>query len=181
MNTRAAGTPLGACTGAKDALPTHGRARSRDGARIQLGRGMATSAQQFCDTIAAAFSEGRTEGLSAHYLYPLTIYTPSGVRIEMTPDQTAKAVFARRAAALQAGMKSVRARVNRVEESERGRIIIHLSWDFLDAVGRPFARNVMRYFGRRTEEGALCIEMIEFSEMAFSGVMGIAQAPRTRN
>jgi hypothetical protein len=140
---------------------------------------MATSVEELCDSLAAAFSKGRTERLSQYYVYPLVVYLPDGIRIEMTPEQTAETVFARRAVALRAGMRSVQVRIEEVREIEGGRFVTRLSWEYLGAGERRIARSAMRYFGRRFADGTLRIELIEFTELAFAGTGG-GLAPTTR-
>lgn len=129
---------------------------------------MSSTVEELCEALAAAFSEGRLEHLSRYYVYPLAVYSPRGVRVETTPEETAEAVFARRAMALRSGMRSVRVQIAEVAEMTGGRIPVLLSWDFLDADGRRIGRSSMRYFCRRSADGLLRVEMIEFSELAFS-------------
>jgi hypothetical protein len=138
---------------------------------------MATSVEELCTMLASAFSEGRMERVAEYYVYPLVVYLPTGVRIEMTPEETAETVFARRAVALQAGMRCVRATVYEVRELEGGRFVAHLSWDFLDAGNRRIGRSEMRYFGRRAADGRLRLELIEFSELAFADRGGTTTPP----
>ena len=132
---------------------------------------MSSSVEELCRALVTAFSEGRLECLAEHYTYPLAIYLPRGVRIEMTPDQTVAAVELRRETALRAGTESVRLAIANVTESPQGRITVGLSWEFLDAGGERIDRSVMRYYCRRWPEGAVRVEMIEFTEIAFSEAM----------
>jgi hypothetical protein len=129
---------------------------------------MSSSVEELCRALVTAFSEGRLDRLSDHYTYPLAIYLPHGVRIEMTPDQTVAAVKARRKAALRAGLGSVRLTIASVTETPQGRITVGLSWEFLDEAGGRIDRSVMRYYCRRWPEGAVRVEMIEFTEIAFA-------------
>jgi hypothetical protein len=142
---------------------------------------MASSVEELCHALVSAFSEGRVDRLSDHYVYPLVIYLPKGFRVEMTPKETAETVFARRAAAVLAGMQTVRLRIAEVAEMEGGRMPVRLSWDFLDSEGRTIARSTMRYFCRRAEDGTLRVEMIEFTEIAFPDAAPRPEPPTLRN
>jgi len=142
---------------------------------------MPSSVQELCRHLACAFSEGRLDGLSDHYAYPLVIYLPEGIRIEMTPEDTAEAIFARRMVALKAGMRSVRVRIAKVAEMEGRRIPVRLSWDFLGEDGRLIGRSSMRYFCRRSADGALRVEMIEFTRIAFSETLPKSAGSARRN
>lgn len=135
---------------------------------VRPGNVMSMSVEEFCGALAAAFVEGRVDGLSAWYVYPLPIYLPEGYRIEMTPDATAKAVLARRALAMRAGMKSVQVRISEISEPAADRLSVQLSWEFLGASGEMIDRSFMRYFCRSTE-GTLRVEMMEFTRLAFTG------------
>jgi hypothetical protein len=138
---------------------------------------MATSVEELCTTLALAFSEGRTERLSEHYIYPLVVYLPAGVRIELTPEQTAEAVFARRVVAMRAGMRSVRVRIDEIREIKGGRFMARLIWEYLDAGDRRIAASKMCYFGRRSADGTPRVELIEFSELAFPATDGELSLP----
>jgi hypothetical protein len=129
---------------------------------------MPSSVEDLCRHLASAFAEGRLEDIPDHYIYPLAIYLPDGIRIEMSPRETAEAVFLRRTVALKAGMRSVRVRIAGVTEMQGGRIPVSLSWEFLDANGRRIGLSSMRYFCRRSADGTLRVEMIEFTEIAFA-------------
>jgi hypothetical protein len=142
---------------------------------------MALSVEELCHALVSAFTEGRVDGLSDHYVYPLVIYLPKGFRVEMTPKETAEMVFARRAAAVRAGMQSVRLRIAEVAEMDGGRIPVRLSWEFLDGGGGTIARSALRYFCRRSADGSLRVEMIEFTEIAFPDATPRPTAPTRRN
>lgn len=129
---------------------------------------MSSSVQELCEALASAFSDGRLNGLAAFYAYPLAIYSPGRVRVEVTPEETESALFRRRGLALRAGMRSVRVRIWDVAEMTGGRIPVRLSWEFLDADGQRVGLSAMRYFCRRSPDGTLKVEMIEFTELAFS-------------
>lgn len=129
---------------------------------------MSSKVEELCQTLASAFADGRLEFLSDNYVYPLAVYSPGGVRVEMTPEETADTIFARRTRALKAGMRSVRVRIDEIAEMHGGRIPIRLSWDFLDAEGRRIGTSSMRYYCRRFADGTLRVEMIEFTEQAFT-------------
>lgn len=131
---------------------------------------MATSVEDLCQALATAFSRGDVDALSDHYVYPLVVYLPDGLRIDMSPEDTARAAFARRAAAVRAGMRRVRVRILDVAEMEGNRIPASLSWDFLDGGDRLIGSSRMRYFCRRSAEGRLRVEMIEVSTLAFASM-----------
>ena len=128
---------------------------------------MPSSVEDLCRHLASAFAEGRLEDIPDNYIYPLAVYLPDGIRIEMSPRETAEAVFVRRTVALKAGMRSVRVGIAGVTEMEGGRIPVSLTWEFLDANGQPIGQSSMRYFCRRSRDGTLRVEMIEFTELAF--------------
>jgi hypothetical protein len=117
--------------------------------------------------LVGAFKEGRLDRLSDHYLYPLAIYSPLGLWIEASPEETADIVFRRRAAALKAGMADVRVTIGEIEEIDAGRLRVGLAWDFLDTGGQSLGRSELRYFCRRGMDASLRVEMIEFSQLAF--------------
>lgn len=142
---------------------------------------MTSSVEELCETLASAFADGRIEGVWQYYTYPLIIFTPGGIRIEIRPEETAEAIFARRALALRAGMRSVRVTIASIEERPRGRIPVELAWDFVDARGRSVGRSAMRYFCRRDTAGTLRIEMIEFSQLAFSDTIEVPRASDRSN
>jgi hypothetical protein len=132
---------------------------------------MSSSVEELCRALVSAFWEGRLERLSDHYTYPLAVYLPDGVRIEMTPDVTAEAILVRRKAALRAGMRTVRLEIAEVTESPQGRVVVGLSWDFLDAQGRRLDRSEMRYYCRRWPDGVVRVEMIEFTKLGFADTL----------
>lgn len=134
---------------------------------VRLGKDM-SSVEDMCAALVAAFVEGRLENLPRHYVYPLAVFLPDGVRIEMTPDVTTEKIFARRAAAMREGMRDVRLRIADVREVPNGRVTVDLSWEFVDVNGQPIDRSTMRYFCRRDPDGSVRVEMIEFSEIAFA-------------
>jgi hypothetical protein len=137
---------------------------------------MATTVEELCESLASAFSTGRLDDVLGHYIHPLAIYMPDGFRVEMTPEETMEVIFVRRALALRAGMQTVRVTIDRVDTIEGGRILVHLSWDFLGAGGDRVGRSVMRYFCRRAPDARLRVEMIEFMEKAFEAAERTARA-----
>jgi hypothetical protein len=128
---------------------------------------VADTVQDLCMALALAFREGRLERLSDHYIYPLAIYSPRGLWIEGTPQQTAEIIFRRRAVALALGMADVRVTIGEIAEVDGGRLRAGVAWDFLDARGRSLGRSELSYFCRRGADAQLRVEMIEFSRLAF--------------
>jgi len=142
---------------------------------------VAETVPELCMALALAFKEGRLDRLSEHYVYPLAIYSPSGLWIEANPRETADIVFLRRALAVKAGMADLRVAVGTIKELAGGRIKVGVSWEYLDAVGRTLGRSKLNYYCRRGEDAVLRVEMIDFSELAFWDGGRPAVPPARRN
>jgi hypothetical protein len=142
---------------------------------------VADTIPDLCVALATAFREGRLDGLSDHYIYPLAIYSPAGLWIEASPQETADVIFLRRAAAVQAGMADLRLTIGEIAEVEGERQRVGVTWEFLGSGGVPLARSVLNYFCRRCADGALRVEMIDFSELAFSQAGRPNAMPPRRN
>jgi hypothetical protein len=132
-------------------------------------------------SLARAFKEGRLDRLSAHYLYPLAIYSPIGLWLEANPQETAEMIFRRRAAALKAGMADVRLTVGNATEEVAGRLTVDVAWDFVNVSGQRIDRSELRYFCRRGSDGNLRVEIIEFSQLAFAEAGREKDPPPQRN
>lgn len=126
----------------------------------------------FCREMGRAFAEGDVEALIAAYRYPLAIQSPSGWRLEDSPETTRATVFTRRAAALVTGMRQVDVLVDEITETGPGRLKIDMTWRYLGADGVELGRSLIRYyclFDPQTDASP-AIEVIEFMEIAFEGV-----------
>lgn len=142
---------------------------------------MAETVRELCNALALAFREGRLETLPEHYTYPLAIYSPRGLWIEGTPQETTEIIFRRRAAALKAGMADVRVTIGETAEVDGGRLRVGVAWEFLDARGRSLGRSELSYFCRRGADAQLRVEMIEFSRLAFEEASRPDPPPPRRN
>jgi hypothetical protein len=132
-------------------------------------------------SLARAFKEGRLDRLSSHYFYPLAIYSPIGLWLEATPQETAEMIFRRRAAALKAGMADVRVTIGNATEEVAGRLTVDVAWEFMNASGQRIDRSELRYFCRRGADGKLRVEIIEFSQLAFAEAGREKDPPPQRN
>jgi hypothetical protein len=142
---------------------------------------VADTVAELCTALATAFREGRLDRLSAHYLYPLAIYSPDGLWLEGSPAETAEIIFRRRAAALKAGMRDIRVTIGAVSEEDGGRLRAEVAWDFLGAGGQDIDRSELKYYCRRGADGALRVEMIEFARLAFADAGRGKDPPARRN
>jgi hypothetical protein len=126
----------------------------------------------FCRELGRAFAEGDFETLIAAYRYPLAISAPCGWRLEDTAEATRTSVFTRRAAALATGMRRIDVSVGEIAETGAGRLKVDVTWRYLGADDNELGRSLIRYFCVAGPETGrpLSIEVIEFLEIAFSGV-----------
>ena len=142
---------------------------------------MADTVAELCASLARAFKEGQLEQLASHYLYPLAIYSPTGLWLEASPQETAEVIFRRRAAALKAGMADVLVTMDVPTAEDAGRLRVDVAWEFVNAAGELIDRSALRYFCRRCPDGQLRVEMIEFSQLAFSDAHRAPEPPPRHN
>ena len=131
--------------------------------------------------LATAFRDGRLDRIPEHYIYPLAIYSPAGLWIEASPQETGDVIFLRRAAALKAGMVDLRLTIREIADVEGERQRVGVTWEFLGPGDLTIARSVLNYVCRRCADGAVRVEMIDFSELAFSEVGRQDTPPPRRN
>lgn len=125
----------------------------------------------FCQDMGRAFAEGDVEALIAAYRYPLAIQSPSGWRLEDSPEATRASVFTRRAASLVTGMRRIDVIVGEITETGAGRLKADVTWRYLGRDDTELGRSLIRYyclFDPETDRSP-AIEVIEFLEMAFQG------------
>ncbi len=120
-----------------------------------------------CEKLASAFAVGRFDDVTRYFNYPLVVYLPTGMRMDMTPEDTIDAIFQRRGAAKSAGMTDVKVTIHDIGENREGRIPVHLVWNFTNKSGESVGKSEMRYFCRVMPNGAVRIELMEILTMAF--------------
>ncbi len=124
-------------------------------------------ARAFCAAIIRSFIDGQLDDIDRFYTYPLAVYSPAGLRLELTPEDTRKALFLRRAAALNAGMVTVNLVIHEIGDRSLGRFPISLQWDYIGPGSQVIGTSILRYFCRVMPDNQISIEMLEFLQLAF--------------
>lgn len=131
------------------------------------GERLRREVQHICEKLASAFAVGQFDDVTQYYLYPLVVYLPTGMRMDMAPEDTIDAIFQRRGAAKSAGMTDVKVTIHEIGENKDGRIPVHVAWNFTNKSGASVGKSEIRYFCRLMPNGAIRIELMEFLTLAF--------------
>lgn len=123
--------------------------------------------QDLIQALADGFLDGDPLDLAEFYSHPLAIYHGEAVRVEATPEETAKSVIRRRMRLREAGAAKILAEVHAFDCSADGRLRLRVTWTYLDAKQKKLDATALTYFCRESADHSLKIDMILFDALAF--------------
>ncbi len=126
----------------------------------------------FCQRLADAYMSDDLELTASFYSHPLAVYSGNSVRLELNRQDTITAVALRQARARADGVTRIVPNISSVTQSVDGRVVLHLTWSFVNDRDERISQSILRYYCREPQPGDLKIEMVEFEVMAYSDVPG---------
>jgi hypothetical protein len=127
---------------------------------------------QFCERLAACWMADDLDAVADFYSHPLAIYTGNTVRIELNRQDTIDSIAMRITSSRAAGAAKIVPELTDVSQSEDGRAILHINWQYLDSTDQVISQSVLRYYCRESQAGEIKIEMVEFEAFAYPSATG---------
>ncbi len=110
------------------------------------------------------FLSGDHLAFGKSFAHPLIVYSPFGIRIEKTLQDTLYALSDRLASARMAGATRVQSRARAEALGTSHRQPVHVSWTFFNDRNQPCGTSLTRYYIRSGPGQAPVIELIEILE-----------------